>query len=252
MEKKKRHLWLSWLVAILLVGATVGTYVYVHHLESIKEVKITKQKKIDEKNEKINKKLIKKQKKNMTKPISWDQPSETLPYPDIKKYKNYKTYNRVWLSVDLKAERLYVHQGPYTIYTMYAYANRDYDEMSDNQRTPTGIFKIHKNRGTDYYDAPKGYFYHAWLSFGKHGNSMIQSVPTTENGGKIKKITDVLGKRYKHKHVVKTNGAIWLSAPDAKWLVENIPAKTIIIIQSQKEKTDPYQTLKKYYEQKKD
>lgn len=250
MEKKKSCQWLKWLVAIVLVCATAGTYVYIHHLEAVKSVKLAKQKKYDEKAEKVNRKLLKEQKEHMTKPIAWDKPSETLPYPDISKYKHYKTYHRVWLSVNLKKQRLYVHQGPYTLYTMYAYGNRTYEKMQAGQRTPLGLYKIHKNRGTDYYDAPMAYYYHAWLSYGPKGHLMIQAIPTTQDGEKIKKVTNVLGKRYEKKHVARTNGAIWVSAPDAKWLEENIPAKTLILVQDQKDKNDSYQVIKKYYKQK--
>lgn len=245
MKNKKKNHYLAWLVAILLVGATVGTYVYVHHLQDIKAVKLAKQKKIDEKNQKTNRKMLKQQAEHLTKPMSWDKPSETLPYPDIKKYKDYKPSDRVWLSVSLKKQRLYVHQGPFTLYTMYAYANPNYENMNDNQRTPLGVYKIYKNRGTSYYDAPSGYYYHAWLSYGNKGKNMIQSVPTTPDGKELK-VTKVLGKKYKKKHVINTNGAIWVSAPDAKWLSENIPAKTVIVIQDQKDNKDPYRAMKDY------
>lgn len=250
MKKKRNKMWLQWLVALILVGGTVSTYFYIHHLEAVKSVKLAKQKKIDEKAAKVNRKMMKKQAQHMERP-AWNKPSETLPYPNISKYKNKKTYNKVWIYVNLKTQRLYVNQGPYTLYTMYIYANKNYEQMAGDQRTPLGLFKIHKKRGSDFYDAPKSYYYHSWLSYGPKGNFMIQSVPTTQDGKAIKKVTNTLGKKYKHKHVAKTYGAIWVSAPDAKWLAENLPAKTMILIQDQKDTNDPYQVLKKYYQNKK-
>ena len=46
MEKKK-SCWLAWLVAIVLVAGTVGSYIYIKHEEGIRAVKLAKEKKRD-------------------------------------------------------------------------------------------------------------------------------------------------------------------------------------------------------------
>ena len=252
-QKNKNWYWLSWIIAIILVIITAGSYGYVKHQEDLKTIKIAKQEKIDKKNAQINKKLLKEQETHMRSHIKWNESSETLPYPDISKYKHYKDKNRVWLSVSLKKQRLYVHQGPYTIYTMYAYANKNYQKMDDDQRTPLGMFKIGKNRGTDYYDAPQKYNFKAWMTFTPVGKGSqqyaLQSVPVTQNNCEIKHLMKYFGKDKKRKHVLKTNGAIWLTAPDAKWLEKNIPAKTLILIQDSNDKNKPYMVIENYYQQ---
>lgn len=251
MEKKKSS-WLAWIVAIILVAGTVGSYVYIKHEEGIRAVKLAKQKKTDEHNAKINARMVKNQKKHLRKPVEWNKPSETLPYPEIAKYRHYSKLNRVWLSFSIEKQRLYVHQGPFTIYTMYAYGNPNYQTMDNKQKTPLGIFKIKKARGTNYYDAPLNRNYEAWISYSNPGDpygveSMLQAVPTNKDGKVDKKAAKALGKSFKHKHVEKTNGAIWLTTADAKWLEENIPAKTVLIIQNRNDNSDPYAKLRNHY-----
>lgn len=251
MEKKKSN-WLAWLVAIVLVAGTIGSYVYIKHEEGIRAVKLAKQEKLDKHNAKINARMVRKQREHLRKPIEWNKSSETLPYPKIAKYQHYSKLNRVWLSFSLAKQRLYVHQGPFTIYTMYAYGNPNYQTMNNRQKTPLGIFKIEKTRGTNYYDAPLNRKYAAWLSYtnpnDRYGvQSMLQAIPTDKNGNVDKKAVKCLGKSFKHKHVAKTNGAIWLTTTDAEWLEKNIPAKTMLIIQSRSDKNNPYIELKNHY-----
>ena len=252
MEKKKSS-WLAWLVAIVLVAGTVGSYVYIKHEEGIRAVKLAKEKKRDEHDAKINARMMKKQWEHLRKPVEWNKPSETLPYPEIAKYRHYSKLNRVWLSFSLAKQRLYVHQGPFTIYTMYAYGNPNYHEMSNRQKTPLGTFKIKKSRGVNYYDAPSGKKYAAWVSYSVPENHygiqpMLEAVPTDGAGKVDKEAVKCLGKSFKHKHVAQTNGAIWLTTSDAEWLGKNIPAGTMIVIQDKGDKSDPYMALKNYYE----
>ena len=186
MEKKKSS-WLAWLVAIVLVAGTVGSYVYIKHEEGIRAVKLAKEKRHDEHDAKINARMLKKQREHLRKPVEWNKPSETLPYPEIAKYRHYSKLNRVWLSFSIAKQRLYVHQGPFTIYTMYAYGNPNYQTMDNRQKTPLGIFKIKKARGTNYYDAPSGKKYAAWVSYSIPENHygirpMLEAVPTDETG----------------------------------------------------------------------
>lgn len=250
---KKKGSWMAWLVAILLVTGTIGSYVYIKHSENIRAVKLAKQKKRDEHDSRINKKLVKKQRDHLRKPVEWNQPSSTLSYPKIAQYRHYSKLNRVWLSFSLSKQRLYVHQGPFTIYTMYAYGNPNYRNMNDKQKTPLGIFKIEKSRGVNYYDAPSGRNYAAWLSYDNPYNpygvqSMLQAIPTNKNGKVNKSALKCLGKVFKHKHVANTNGAIWLTTADAKWLEQNIPAKTMLVIQSRDDQGNPYLALKDHYQ----
>lgn len=250
---KKKGSWLAWVVAIILVIGTIGSYVYIKHSEGIRAIRLAKQKRRDQRDSQINKKMVHKQMEHLRKPVHWDQPSSTLPYPKIAQYRHYSKLNRVWLSLSLAKQRLYVHQGPFTIYTMYAYGNPNYQVMDNKQKTPLGIFKIENSRGTNYYDAPSERQYAAWLAYHNPYNqygvqSMLQAVPTNKEGKVNKAALECLGKVFKHKHVSNTNGAIWLTTADAKWLGQNIPAKTMLIIQSRNDQSNPYLALKNHYQ----
>ena len=76
---------------------------------------------------------------------------------------------------------------------------------------------------------------------------MLQAVPTNRDGKVDKEAVKCLGKSFKHKYVAQTNGAIWLTTSDAEWLEKNIPAKTMLVIQSRSDKGNPYNELKSHY-----
>lgn len=84
----------------------------------------------------------------MQTPIDWQKPSETLPYPDVSQaIKAKKLDQKIWLLVSPNKQRVYVRQGPYTLYTMYASIGKNFENVKNYQETPTGDFKLQKERG---------------------------------------------------------------------------------------------------------
>lgn len=156
----------------------------------------------------------KKTKKVMRTPINWQKPSEYLPYPDLKKYHHINIY------VSLKKQRVYIRNNNKVLYTMYASTGAN----SGDQATPTGTYHIQPERGHFFYNAKskEGAFY--WVSWQGHGIYLFHTVPADAQGHFITKEADKLGKK------ASSHGCIRLAVPDAKWLYENIPKGTKVVI----------------------
>lgn len=237
----KKSSWLQWGVAIILIGLTAFSALYIHRAEQKNAIKVEKQAKLDKAEVKKKKELLQEQKKHMRAPVAWDKSSETLPYPDVKKaVKSKKLKDKIWLDVSPKNQRVYVRQGPLVLYTMYASIAKNYDKVPDYQRTPNGMFKLQKQRGDSYYDATKGYGAKYWTSFEGKGAYRFESVPVDKDGNVIASQAKLLGKKVTKKHNIKAYGSIRLTTEDAKWIMENLPAKTRVYIEDDKPKHDPW------------
>lgn len=225
-----------WIVAVVMVGLMIGSYIHVHNAEKQNAIKIAKQQKIDKAKEKKIKRLNKQQKQRLVTPIDWTKPSLSGNYPDLSQYKHLKKKSqRIWLEVSPKKQRVYVKQGPYTLYTMYASIGKNYDNgkkpTESYQKTPTGTFKIQKQRGQSYYNAALGYGAKYWTSFDGHGMYRFESVPVDQNGNFIKAQAKRLGStKVTRKNNIEAYGCIRLSEPDAKWIMENIKPKTYVVV----------------------
>lgn len=226
----------SWIVAVILVVVTVYAAIHVHKAEQANAIKMEKRAQREKRQKAIQKKLTTQQKKALqdSQNIDWNKPSESLPYPDLSltKYQNTKKHkHRLWIEVSPKKQRVYIRSGKYTIYTMYASIAKNYENhQSDYQKTPEGHEKIEKRRGTEYFDETKGYGAKYWTSFKGDGVYRFESVPFNKDGKVITKQAKMLGQKVTRKHNVKAYGSIRLTVSDAKWIMENVPAKTKVVI----------------------
>lgn len=158
---------------------------------------------------------------HMRTPIDWHQSSETVPYPDLKKVKNF------WIKVSLKKNRTYLYDGQKLIYTMYSSGGvykKDPKTGKMKSMTPTGTFHAQAERGDSFFNQrlnEGANYYVSWLN---HGTYLFHSVPTKPGGAYNVKEAKKLGKS------TGSHGCIRLSIPDAKWMSANLPVGTKIVI----------------------
>lgn len=144
------------------------------------------------------------------KTINYMKPSENKPYPDVSKHPN------MWIHVSLKKQRVYLMDGNKQLYKMYC-------SSGANNATPTGTYHIEDLRGDHFFSSSEGVganYYVAW----KGNDFLFHSVPVNSKGQYIKKQASYLGKK------PASHGCIRLSVADAKWMYQNIPTNTKVVI----------------------
>ncbi|PWG00051.1 L,D-transpeptidase [Levilactobacillus bambusae] len=156
------------------------------------------------------KQTVKVKKTAQPKEINWRKPSETKPYPKLKKSD--------WLDVDTKKERVYVKRGDKTLYTMYCSTG------VGKNKTPHGTFHIQEERGTFFYNKESKEGAKYWVSWKDHGIYLFHTVPTDSKGNYIKSEAEELGKN------AASHGCIRLSVADAKWVYEKVPYGMKVVI----------------------
>ncbi|MBL3649569.1 L,D-transpeptidase [Bacillus sp. RHFS10] len=144
--------------------------------------------------------------------INWTKPSGG-EYPDIKQ-------KHVWIDVDVKKQKAYIKEESKTLYTMIVSSGLD---QTKDDATPKGTFHIEPERGEWFFS--EGYQEGAeyWVSWKNHGEFLFHSVPMTKDKKVIEKEAEKLGTKASH-------GCIRLTIPDAKWIYENIPGHTKVVI----------------------
>lgn len=158
---------------------------------------------------------------HMRTPIDWRKSSETVPYPDLNKVKD------LWVKVDLKGNRTYLYDGQKVIYTMYSTGGiyeKDAKTGKMKSATPTGTFHVQQERGDSFYNAKLqegANYYTSWLN---HGEYLFHSVPTKADGSYNQKEAAKLGKTQ------GSHGCIRLSVPDARWMEQNLPVGTKVVV----------------------
>lgn len=158
---------------------------------------------------------------HMRTPIDWRQSSETIPYPDLSKVKNF------WIKVDLKKNRTYLYDGNKVIYTMYSTGGvyeKDPRTGKMKSTTPTGTFYIQQERGDSFFNQSLKEGANYYVSWKNHGEYLFHSVPTTADGKYNEKEAAKLGKDQ------GSHGCIRLSIPDAQWMEHNLPVGTKVEI----------------------
>lgn len=156
----------------------------------------------------------------MRTPINWRLPSETVAYP------NLKQLNDFWIKVVISKNRVYLMDGKKVVYTMYASAG-EYERQADGKKkstTPTGTYYIQAERGDSFYNPTLSEGANYWTSWLNHGEYLFHTVPTDANGNY--KVTEAkkLGKK------PASHGCIRLSVADAKWINQNVPQGTKVVI----------------------
>ncbi|MCI4136740.1 L,D-transpeptidase [Bacillus vallismortis] len=144
--------------------------------------------------------------------IDWTKPSGG-EYPNIKE-------KLVWIDVDVKDQKAYIKEGSKTLYTMIVSSGLD---QTKDDATPKGTFYIEPERGEWFFS--EGYQEGAeyWVSWKNHGEFLFHSVPMTKDKKVIEKEAKKLGMKASH-------GCLRLAIPDAKWIYENIPQHTKVVI----------------------
>ena len=212
---KSRHIiyWLLCLVVIILGGY----HMYNNHLKqpaaTTKTVATTAKSKATSSSSKSQ--------SNMRTPIDWQKSSETVPYPDLSKVKN------LWVKVSLKGNRTYLYDGSKLIYTMYSSGGvyqKDAKTGKMKSTTPTGTFYVQAERGDSFYNQKLGEGANYYVSWLNHGEYLFHSVPTKADGSYNLKEAAKLGKS------TGSHGCIRLSVPDAKWMEQNLPEGTKVVI----------------------
>lgn len=156
----------------------------------------------------------------MRTPINWRLPSETVAYPDLKQLNDF------WIKVVISKNRVYLMDGKKAVYTMYASAG-EYERQADGKKkstTPTGTYYIQAERGDSFYNPNLNEGANYWTSWLNHGEYLFHTVPTDANGNY--KVTEAkkLGKK------PASHGCIRLSVADAKWINQNVPQGTKVVI----------------------
>ncbi|MFR0610397.1 L,D-transpeptidase [Limosilactobacillus mucosae] len=157
----------------------------------------------------------------MRMPIDWQKSSETVPYPDLSKVKN------LWVKVSLKGNRTYLYDGSKLIYTMYSSGGvyqKDAKTGKLKSATPTGTFYVQAERGDSFYNQELGEGANYYVSWLNHGEYLFHSVPTKADGSYNLKEAAKLGKS------TGSHGCIRLSVSDAKWMEQNLPEGTKVVI----------------------
>ena len=146
-----------------------------------------------------------------TQPVDWLKPSQQVDYPDPAAHPGLS------LEVSLQDQRVYVRDGSQLLYTMYASTGMD-------DSTPRGSFRIQSERGDRFYNPREGMGARYYTSFLNHGVFLFHSVPTDSSGSYIKEEADLLGVR------PSSHGCIRLTAPDALWIMQSVPAGTPVLV----------------------
>lgn len=157
----------------------------------------------------------------MRTPIDWHKPSEKIPYPDLKKVKDF------WIKVSLKKNRTYLMSGNRVIYTMYSSGGMYHNENGKMvSYTPTGTFYIENERGDSFFNQSLNEGANYWISWKDHGVYLFHTVPTNKDGQYDVKEANKLGKQ------PASHGCIRLSIPDAKWMMDNLKVGTKVVVEN--------------------
>lgn len=143
--------------------------------------------------------------------VNWRQPSEPKPYPKLAQYQ------QLWLDVSIGRQRVYVKNKQQVLYTMAA-------STGSHNSTPLGTYHIQAERGPLFYNKKSGEGAHYWISWKDHGVYLFHTVPTDQHGRYVVRQAQQLG------HKAASHGCIRLSVADAKWLYDQVPKGTKVVI----------------------
>ena len=158
---------------------------------------------------------------HMRVPIDWRKSSETVPYPDLAKTKNF------WFKVSLKGNRTYLYDGNKLIYTMYSTGGvykKNPQTGKTESMTPTGTYHAQAERGDSFFNQSLNEGANYYVSWLDHGKYLFHSVPTKAGGAYNVEEANKLGKS------TGSHGCIRLSVPDAQWMSTHLPVGTKIVI----------------------
>lgn len=154
--------------------------------------------------------------KDLRKAGAWKKKSEIKKYPKIKPNEQDLT-----LRVSLKGNRTYLLRKGKVLYTMLSTGGI---YKKGKSLTPTGTYKIQNGRGDSFFNYNLGEGANNWTSWSPDNVYLFHSVPTKADGNYNMKEAAKLGRTQ------GSHGCIRLSVPDSKWLMDNIPDGTKVVI----------------------
>lgn len=141
------------------------------------------------------------------------QPSWMLPSGGA--HINLRKVRNLQVKVSIAHQRTYIMSGNTVVYTMICSTGMD-------GKTPTGTYRV-QNRGLDFYNPKESMGAKYWVSWANYGEYLFHSVPTDKSGKWIVSEAEKLGKSASH-------GCVRLTVADAKWLYEQLPEGTKVVI----------------------
>lgn len=219
MKLKTRNLiYASFCLIVAIIGAGPAIHNNHVHKQTVKETKVASQR-----DNKSNRSSTPKLEASspMRTPINWRKSSETVPYPDLSKVKDF------WIKVSLTKNRTYLYDGKKVIYTMYSTGGIYTKNPRTGKResmTPTGMYYAQAERGDSFFNQSLNEGANYYVSWLDHGTYLFHSVPTQAGGAYNIKEADKLGKS------TGSHGCIRLSVPDARWMSSHLPVGTKIEI----------------------
>lgn len=254
--KKEKHV-LAWTITVVLVLITGVSAVVVHRASRENNIRMARQARIQRRLDRRIAHQKRLQKKAMRRNIQWNQPSMTIPYPNVsremkrqatvlararrkkgaarqtylRKKLNRDSRNTVWLLVSTKQQRIFVMQGPYPVYTMYASIGKNYQDVANRNKTVLGFAHITR-RGSQFFDPQLNQGTSGWLIYSTgQSQGQIKSIPLSQKGHPLKKGLWRFGStKLSNKHNHRNNGAIYVTVPDVQWLSKNIKPGTQVIV----------------------
>jgi lipoprotein-anchoring transpeptidase ErfK/SrfK len=144
--------------------------------------------------------------------FDWTKPSDG-PYPTITKQ------DHISIDCSISEQRVRILNDNKVIYTMITSSGMD---GADSQ-TPTGTYYIQPERGTWFYNQNEKEGAEYWVSWKDHGIFLFHSVAMDENKHVIPSEAAKLGTKASH-------GCFRLTISDAKWIYDNIPTGTKVVV----------------------
>lgn len=146
------------------------------------------------------------------------------PYmPSDGAYPNLALYNHVWIDVSIDQQLVYILSGDKVLYTMVT--SSGIGTNSDNG-TPLGVYHVQAERGTWFYSNQYQMGAQYWVSWLDHGVFLFHSVPEDQNQKVLPQIAADMGQKASH-------GCFHLTIPDAKWVYDNIPEGTTVVVEQE-------------------
>lgn len=137
------------------------------------------------------------------------------PYPDIAGDKH------LWFDVSISQQLAYLFDGDKLLYTFVTSTGID---TNPGNSTPLGVYHVQAQRGTWFYSQQYAMGAQYWVSWKGHGIFLFHSVPMNQDEQILPQIAAKLGHKASH-------GCFHLTVPDAKWVYENIPYGTTIVVE---------------------
>lgn len=128
----------------------------------------------------------------------------------------------IWVDVRLSTQTVVVYDAQNRVVTSFICSSG-----AAGDDTPKGTFTVsawggYAERGTSFYSAEYAEGAYYYVRFNKH--ILFHSVPYDKNGNIIQSQADDLGTPSSH-------GCIHLSIDDAKWIYQNIPSGTKVVVE---------------------